>query len=411
MEESFNIVAYPVRIIPFDLGRTLNKKDLDDIGKLIYNNRYESIDLSSRQNSILKNCVVSFRIDNCLSAFVYLNGIMVFQINETPFNLDTHSRSFAIQYGENRKKAHSQLFKWEHEKSQEIKSVVMEFQTTIRANTKKGRLRESSEATFENNGLSYVMTLSLLDVGFQNFIASGFDKFPNWVKSNLLALLDPAYLYLEDSSKFESANDVDLDLEKILKELEVTDPPRDYERHRHIRVFMSWAAVLAIGHLQPTDFEEYSALEVQLQSDWFYIYCLEKHLDAQTTFNKQGIIDLQRENYELDVLQNRLYDFDDSSMPTRVLDIQRGLVETSQLGSNIEHLQRKVRYVLEREQLNAELKQKKLGQSTEILLFIIAFIEIAPIVAEFGEHLFPYAGAIANVIIIVIGIILLLRKN
>ena len=216
---------------------------------------------------------------------------------------------------------------------------------------------------------------------------------------------------MEDSSKFESATEVDFDLNRILKELEINQDLNDYERHRHINTYMSWAAVTTFGQLQAIDKEEYTALEVQLQCDWFYVYCLDKSLDDLTHPTRKDIVEIQQQNYEVDLLENRLYDFDDSSMPTRILDIQKGLVDTSGLEGNIQHLQRKIRFILERERLNSELKQKRLGQSTEILLFIIAFIEIAPTVAEYGNSLYPNAGTLANFLIMILGIILLIRKN
>src|SRR5699024_5512767 len=126
------------------------------------------------------------------------------------------------------------------------------------------------------------------------------------------------------------------------------------------------------------DREEYITLEVQLQSDWFYVYCTEKGLDTFVSSKKQQMVELQQKFYELDLLCNRLYDFDDSSVPVRVTDIQKGLVETSGLATNIQHEQKRIRFILEKERLSNELKQRKLAQSTEILLFIVAFVQIAP---------------------------------
>ena len=251
----------------------------------------------------------------------------------------------------------------------------------------------------------------MIDVSKEIINSTSFKNYPDWLKSNIYALLDPAVLYLEDSSKFESATEVDFDLSKILSELEINEDLTDYERHRHINTFMSWAAVTIFGQLQDIDREEYTALEVQLQSDWFYVYCLDKSLDDFSNPTKKDVVDIQRQHYEIDLLDNRLFDFDDSSMPTRILDIQKGLVETSGLAGNIQHLQRKMQYILEREHLDSELRQKHLGQSTEILLFIIAFIEIAPTVIEYGNNIYPNAGIVASFFIILLGIILLIRKN
>ena len=70
-----------------------------------------------------------------------------------------------------------------------------------------------------------------------------------------------------------------------------------------------------------------------------------------------------------------------------------------------------MQYILERERLDSELRQKHLGQSSEILLFIIAFIEIAPTVVEYGNLLYPNVGFILSMLIIIVGIVLLVRKN
>lgn len=402
------ITAHPIRIIPFDLGRQLLPEDIASIN----NTEYKQIELTPRQSSILKGLVSSFAINDHLSAYIYNNGICVLVVEEEPILFKNDYEHFSITYGENRKRAHSAFFKWEHKDSSTIWNVVANLRNIVHRNTpKKKTLRKSGNEQFENRGLSYIMTLSMFDVDPEVVPGNRFSSYPDWLKSNIYALLDPAVLYLEDSSKFESATEVDFDLNRILKELEINQDLNDYERHRHINTYMSWAAVTTFGQLQAIDKEEYTALEVQLQCDWFYVYCLDKSLDDLTHPTRKDIVEIQQQNYEVDLLENRLYDFDDSSMPTRILDIQKGLVDTSGLEGNIQHLQRKIRFILERERLNSELKQKRLGQSTEILLFIIAFIEIAPTVAEYGNSLYPNAGTLANFLIMILGIILLIRKN
>ena len=71
---------------------------------------------------------------------------------------------------------------------------------------KKQKLRVSSALDFENQGLSYVMTLSVFDVAKNFSIGSGFKNYPDWLQKNIMALLEPAVIYLEDSSKFSSAD-------------------------------------------------------------------------------------------------------------------------------------------------------------------------------------------------------------
>ncbi|OUN99624.1 hypothetical protein B5F98_00125 [Pseudoflavonifractor sp. An44] len=405
------IFAYPIRIIPFDLGRSLSANDLTLIEKR-FQPRFGKLEFTPRQSSILKGISLLFNIQENISAYLYSNGICVIVVKETKLSFQNNFENFSISYGENRKNAHRAFFEWKHSASPVIWDVITELRRIVRKNTPiKITLRKSASEQFEHRGLSYIMTLSMFDVSRTIINSTRFKNYPHWLKSNVYALLDPSVLYLEDSSKFECAAGSRLDLPTILSELEMNEAPTDYERHRHINTFMSWASVSILGQLQDVDKEEYTALEVQLQSDWFYVYCLDKSLDDFSTLTKKDIIDIQRQHYELDLLENRLFDFDDSSMPTRILDIQKGLVETSGLAGNIQHLQRKMQYILERERLDSELRQKHLSQSTEILLFVIAFIEIAPTVIKYGNNIYPNAGVAASFFIILFGIILLIRKN
>ena len=411
MEQEHSILARPVRILPFDLGRPLSAKDMQAIQEL-RDQKYKSKSISPRQQSIIKDCFMALDIDTGLSAYIYNNGICVITIEDTPVSFAEDHQTFSIAYGDNRKKAHSQLFKWCHPASQQIDELIKSLRGIIISNNKKNQtLRISASENFENKGISYVMTLSLFDLSKELLPAHGYKNYPRWLKTNICAMLDPALLYLEDSSKFESANEVEFDIKRILSELEVEEELRDYEKHRHVDTYMSWAAVLVIGDLQHTDIEEYTALEVQLQCDWYYVYCMEKSLEGINPKSKTKIIDYQKCSYELDVLENRLYDFDDSSMPARILEVQKGLVKSSSLQDNINHLQRKLQYLLEREKIDFDMRQKKVGQSTEVLLFVVAFVEVAPTIAEWGSKYHPLLGPILNALIVALGVILFTRKE
>lgn len=407
MQGEYLIKANPIRIIPFDLGRTLTERDICEIQ--LHATKHGSIkELTNRQASILKRCVLAYCINEHVLIYLYKNGIAVVVIDEEIIEISDEYETFSIPYDENRKQAHTALFNWEHKYSALIKKTICELKRIVALNmTKKQKLRISCRDDFENSGLSYIMTLSLFDIPKESLTPNGFKNYPKWLQNNIHALLDPSLLYLEDSSKFSVASDSVFDPKKLLSSLDIENVPFDYERHKNISTYMSWAAVVVIGQLLDTDKEEYVSLEVQLQCDWFYVYCIEKNMPVESKINKNDIIYSQRQSYELDLLENRLFDFDDSSMPARVLDIQKGLIETSGLANNIQHLQRKIRYLLERAQMETEIKQKRIGQSTEILLFVIAYIEVAPVIAEYGNNIFPFGGIIANILLLITGIFLL----
>lgn len=412
MNETQNtIVAYPVRIIPFDLGMQLNENDAETISVYL-NLNYISKILSPRQRSIMKGCIQAYTINRNVDCYLYKNGMCVISIEEDSIEYKEDSKYFSILYDENRKCAHNQLFAWKHEQSACIKDLIDRLREIVRKNTKsKESIRKSANADFENEGLSYVMTLSLFDFGEEAKFWKGFKYYPLWLKNNVYALLDPSLVYLEDSSKFVAVNEIEFDVATILNELEIEEEPKDYEKHRHLNAYMSWAAVILLGHIQSADLEEYVGLEVQLQSDWFYVYCMEKDVEELIKKKKEKSIQLQKVKYELELLEDRLYDFDDSSMPNRILEVQQGLVLTSSLNENIQHLQKKINFFLAQERLQSEIKQKKLGQSSETLLFIIAMIEIAPILAEYGNKIFSGLGTISVLIISLGGILLFMNKN
>lgn len=406
------IIGRPIRIIPFDLGRKLTEKDILDI-QLLCANQYDTRPFQLREEAITKDCWNrAILVNNKVTAFIYYTGIVVVSIEDDALNYDGEDMHyFSINYGENRKKAHQLLFDWEHKQSETLKLFIRELRSIVDRNTKKRRLRKSGSEEFENSGMSYVMTLSLFDVGKDTLTANQFDGYPAWLKRNISALLDPALLFLEDSSKLGYSLNEFTNLRELLDEIDTSATPCDYEKHRNINTYMSWAAVIAIGQLNDNDIYEYVALEMQLQSDWYYTYCIDKSIDESKEFKKNEVIDLQKQAYELDVIVNRIFDFDDSSMPTRVIELQRGLVLTSGLEEQLNHLKRKISYILEREKLNAELKQKRLSHRSEILLFIIAFIEIAPTVADYGNRIRPGLGAIINCMIVIIGLIIMVRKE
>ena len=412
MSQECIIKANPIRIIPFDLGRKLKSKDIADI-KDELNGSGKPLDLSPRQSAMLKNCSLAFSLNEQTNFYIYKNGIIVVSVRDDIVEFTKENcEIFAVSYDENRKKAHSAFFSWRHKQSELIDSIVRKLKKIVISNSeKKQKLRVSSALDFENQGLSYVMTLSVFDVAKNFSIGSGFKNYPYWLQKNIMALLEPAVIYLEDSSKFSSADKMDFDIRKILSEIEIEEPPVDYERHKNIDTYMSWAAVVVIGNIVESDIEDYLTLEVQLQSDWFYVYGIEKSIPRGDKISQANVISCQKQSYELDVLENRLYDFDDSSMPARILNIQKGLVQSSGLSDNICHLQREIRFLLEREQLNSEIKQKRIGQSIEILLFIIAFIEVAPTISDYCNKLFPFAGIIANSLLLAAGVLLFLRRK
>lgn len=169
------LYAHPIRIIPFDLGRDLTDEDIGLIDDYLCKNVYTKLLVTPRQSSILKDCERTYNVNSGLSLYLYRNGIVVFVIMEEVFKIEDVKR-FSIPYGENRKKAHSDLFSWKHVQSQNIWDIIEWLRERVKENTKSQRLRSSASTNFENRGMSYIMTLSLFDWNNKN--GSSFKDYP-----------------------------------------------------------------------------------------------------------------------------------------------------------------------------------------------------------------------------------------
>lgn len=75
------ISAYPVRIIPFDLGRSLSADDLSLIEKQLLP-KFRRLEITPRQRSILKGVSLLLKIRDNISAYIYSNGICVIVVEE-----------------------------------------------------------------------------------------------------------------------------------------------------------------------------------------------------------------------------------------------------------------------------------------------------------------------------------------
>lgn len=97
------ISANPVRIIPFDLGRTLSSTDISLIEARFFP-EFRRLALTSRQRSILKGALLAFQVSNHVSAYLYATGINVIVVKENEIDFQNNLEHFSISYGENRKK-------------------------------------------------------------------------------------------------------------------------------------------------------------------------------------------------------------------------------------------------------------------------------------------------------------------
>lgn len=372
----------PIRIIPFDIGYSFTRNKMDLVIQFL-DSKYERIELSLRLDTILSKNTIGYKIDINLDLFIFQTGIGVFSVRDKTKIIESNIKHFSIEYCQTRRDEHNKFLNWKHDYSPQMQAIIAELREKFQAEFKKRSIRKTSSNNFEYGGISYVMTLSLFNVLQPKKEIFDWNNYPGWLKNNISILLEPSIVFMEDSLKFnQSQTVVNHELNDILINLDEEPEYHDYEKRKHISTFMSWAAVVVIGKLEDPDIEEYIALEVELQHKWFYIYCLEKNLPSEVSDllkSKIDIIKLRNLSYEMELYEEKFNFIDDSSVPERLQIVQKGLIETSGILGILQRYKRTLHFFEETLMFEGQMRQKKYGKTSEMLLYFIAYVQMAPI--------------------------------
>lgn len=398
--------AIPVRIIPFDLGAHIT----DETGSKINDTLLKITQpkpLTQRESACMAGCLYAGTLADDCNYNIFDTGICVITIKDKSIELNTEM--FAIDYGNNRKENHGKIFSWEHPLSEDIRRFIEALREIVHSSAEKIRL--SGYNTFENQGMSYVMTLSFFHMPDMCVIFDK-DKLPRSVKQNLSAILDPSILFLEDSAIYN--NDSGTELKKrILSNLDDDLSYPDYEKRKHICAFMSWSSVIVLGNISEMDYLDYVSLEINLQNSWYYVYCLEKEIEDYSAENHEGLTqrEVQLKINEISMYSGDLVHFRDSSLPSRYINLQKGLVRTSGLNTHINRYLSKLKNICKMLQLENQEKQRKYSRGSEILLMLIASMQIFPIVENIVRGTSTWITYVFIMIIALAGVVLLTKKN
>ena len=221
------------------------------------------------------------------------------------------------------------------------------------------------------------------------------------MKTTISALLDPSSLRIEDSPYDDPQQDVDLSDIKII-------PQRDYDSGTNVSAYMSRYATLVIGELRTSDCLEYRAIEIDIQSRRHYLKCLENNmpksideaLDRKYTASK-----IQTKINESDMfMENTPYS--QSSISSRFVNIQKGMMETSGILRLNRRYRRKMKSLGELLMLNSQEKQRRYGLVSEVLLFMIALIHLFYISSNIFRGNIPSEVIVNSTILVaVVGLI------
>lgn len=279
----------------------------------------------------------------------------------------------------------------------------------VALNHKKTRM--TSNETWEHNGLSYVMTVSAVQIN--DTLRFGFQDLSNIEQRNLLIMLEPGIVHQEDSLLIDSLNN-----EIVFDPYSLEDfneqKPVNWMRSGDMGLYISWAAVVIYTkELDDNSARYIEYMEADLQAMWMYVYCM-YYVTTHRKKKETKASDLKKELFSFKRMYNEFMESDDTSVAEYFRNIRNELIRTSGIEEEKEKYLEYLNFCIDDTISLNEEKSRKYSVFSEILLFIIAYAQIAPLLYEFlmGDYVIVGVWQIIVIIAIaVIGTILIIRKG
>ena len=393
----------PKRYIPFDLGRGLNDFHKKEIEEYFRKNNFRVYGIPKLLQSFSKDIIFVVQIEEKLQLYIFSFGIGVFSYQDKDYPL---IEKYAVDYCEYRKNAHKEILNFcNKEISEKIAKIIYK--------KDKKRIRNSANSNWECNGLSYVMTVSFI----QNSLISSFEyeKFSDLEKKNLQILLQPSLAHQEDTMTLEDNNEDEENFDPYNIQINKIENPVNWINSEDCGIYISWAAVIVYTHKFNEKYVELlDYLEVSLQAMWLYTYCQYINLKKWTKDSKLSSTQLKRVKYKFQRRFNEFLSDNDSSIPEYIFKIKNELVRTSGIIEEKENFIEYLEFCIDETKSIEQEKQRKYSVVSEVLLFVIAFLQIAPLVytlliGDFTDIAFLPLGIIF--FFMVIGIIFIIKKD
>ena len=400
------MIGIPIRIIPYDTGVDLSEVPNSDLLKAL-ETEADIIRLSNHQKKLMPKCKVAGSLTEKIRFGIFENGICVFAIEDENIEFKDENY-FSAEYCLDRKKKHQELRNGTHSVSNILNVFIKKLREFARTTTNK-KPRITSSTAFENGGMSYVMTLTYLKTEDRKVLE--IDQHP-MLKKNIIALLNPTTILLED---YDDSNPTTYEeIRRNIRDLDANETLKNYEQRQHILTFMSWSSVVVMGDLEDPDHRDYMLMEISLQSNWYEIYCLEHCMPKTITEaekDKLSMMDLQKAGNEAEMFIDEIDDIRFSELPSRYVEIQEGLVDTSGLLQIAQRYEKKMKNVSEMMKTKNQERQRRFGLSSELLLFFIAMIQFYPILESLTEGTHDWIPYSIVLVLLIIGAIVLFMKN
>ncbi len=368
--ESLNCIV-PYRCIPFDIGFDLGEKDIEKIRQTLAS--YQEIEISRVLRSVSHNISLCFEISEDVRLYIFAPGIGVFWIKDKEFPITDDD--YAIEYCQQRKHSHAALLHWEAD----ISPMLRELIDSIRGCLKKHRMRPSAKPVWENGGISYVMTVSSL-YHSSEALNCGAEQFDELKQQSLQILLYPEIVHEGDSLVF-----VDDDWAREFSSsgypnLNSYEPPHNWSLLPQEGLYISWSAVICTNP-QPYLLKLVECFEVSLQAMWLYLYSVTYELENSRDLSL-SVSELKKRYYRIAKLYSEFERIEDANVPEPVERARNELIRTSKLGDVYAGLNAFLKECIDEQETIESEKQRHYSVITDICLFVIAYIQILPIVND-----------------------------
>lgn len=379
-----------VRIIPFDIGFSVNNKEIEKFKKIINNLPH----ITFKQN-IFKNgfdYILDIQILKDLRMLIYADGSgeFIFFEENIEFNLFDDLDIKNVLHLRN--KAHKSFLTHNHERS----SIINTYLDSLRSVKNKKYRRITSQTTWENQGLSYVMTLFLFDFDYAKLSENQKVKIYN-------------LLYTDNFNKFsKTASNIQ---DEILSELN-----NSVDILKSVHIMSSWASYIVFSENIANIIDEIIKFEIDVQHVWMYAYITEKalddmflKLDAKNTYTTH----INNLYQELSTMKLCVYKYSgvmSSTMHEREHRIYLNLIQTSKLDILIQTIFEK--YEMLDNRMNWIINERRFSNSkkVETFIFIFTLLQLFTFIQEFklsylGEYWYFFIA------IILLTVFLFFRKK
>lgn len=407
-EENIDNVIIPQRFIPFDIGTRITEKYLSAIKEYAQNSNFSFLEISGLMKTISQDVLLIIRINDSIKLYIFSYGIGVFVLED---DLHTMNEKYAVDYCEYRKKAHSSILNFTYgEVSKILKEVIACIRTIVK---REKKLRPSAADTWEYEGLSYVMTISYIIKKNRN--RNEYATFNDVEKKNLLIMLQPSLAHKEDTMAMATKKEKNDNFDPYNFEVNEIDTPKNWMHTEDCSIYISWAAVVVyMQGVLDKYIEIIECLEVDLQAMWLYTYCQYINLKNWKEKKKMSSSQLKKLKYNFQRHYNEFLSDNDSSIPVYIGEIRCEMINTSGIDKEKSNYTEYIDFCIDETESREFEQQRKYSMINEVLLFVIAFVQIAPMLysALIGEYnnlqLWPI---IVMFVLVIVAIFFIVRKS